>query len=29
MGRFKEVAERAPPAMIEYAAARNELSRRR
>lgn len=29
MDRFKEVAERAPPAMIEYAAARNELSRRR
>jgi tetratricopeptide (TPR) repeat protein len=29
MERFKEVAERAPPAMIEYAAARNELSRRR
>lgn len=29
MDRFKEVAERAPPTMIEYAAARNELSRRR
>jgi tetratricopeptide (TPR) repeat protein len=26
--RFKEVVETAPPAMIEYAAARNELSRR-
>ncbi|MCW5734339.1 MAG: tetratricopeptide repeat protein [Enhydrobacter sp.] len=29
MERFREVAERAPPAMIEYAAARNELSQRR
>jgi len=28
MERFKEVAERAPPALIEYAAARNELDRR-
>jgi tetratricopeptide (TPR) repeat protein len=26
--RFKEVVETAPPAMIEYAAARNELARR-
>jgi hypothetical protein len=29
MERFKEVAESAPPALIEYAAARNELSRAR
>jgi tetratricopeptide (TPR) repeat protein len=29
MDRFKEVAERASPALIEYAAARNELARRR
>lgn len=29
MERFKDVAERASPAMIEYAAARNELSQRR
>ena len=29
MDRFREVAERAPPTLIEYAAARNELSRRR
>jgi len=29
LDRFKEVAERAPPAMIEYAAARNELAQRR
>lgn len=28
MDRFKDVAERAPPALIEYAAARNELDRR-
>lgn len=28
LDRFKEVVETAPPAMIEYAAARNELARR-
>ena len=26
--RFKDVVETAPPALIEYAAARNELARR-
>jgi hypothetical protein len=27
LGRFKDVIEIAPPAMIEYAAARNDLAR--
>jgi hypothetical protein len=26
MDRLREVAERAPPALLEYAAARNELA---